>query len=220
MLDRSPPRAARNVDEVIRALLDHNLDEVPIALRSHYPKFTTLAPPLYFGEDEVSFNSYLFNFYSNSCNLKSGFQLAWIHHTDPSFHSFNLMEPAAVEDPEDDDDTEEEEEAEEAQQLMAHAFKDALTMSQRASLIGAIKKNPKLIHQIGLTPEKFPELVENNHVVAIEVLLQLMGSPEITEYFSVLVNMEVSVHSMEVVNRSVCVTFLSLVTQIYLLLFV
>ncbi|XP_066337770.1 uncharacterized protein [Miscanthus floridulus] len=85
--------------------------------------------------------------------------------------------------------------------LVDQACKGPLAVAQQEKIIEDLGKDWKLVYHCGMTPQKLPDLVEHNPLIAVEVLSKLINSPDMDAYFDVIVHMDMSLHSMEVVNR-------------------
>ena len=96
--------------------------------------------------------------------------------------------------------------------LKNHAFTIPLPPLDERKVLNAISLQSatssfKIMSGAGLSPQSLPRLVENNPLVATECLLLILTSTDDavaltkTEYLSALAGMDMSIHSMEVVNR-------------------
>ena len=87
--------------------------------------------------------------------------------------------------------------------LINKAFKNELTRQSDdyQNLVKYLNKEPKLIHRIGLTPKKLPNLIVKNPLIAVHILVILRKSSDFVDYLKVLVDMEISINSLEVVNE-------------------
>ena len=89
----------------------------------------------------------------------------------------------------------------EIRQLMEKAYQGALNLQQQQKLLDELDNDPNLVYHIGLVPSKLSILVENSPLISIQCLLKLISSNQMPEYLSSLLNTNMSLHSMEVVNR-------------------
>jgi hypothetical protein len=91
--------------------------------------------------------------------------------------------------------------SEEIRSLMTLALEGPINQEQAKSIKMLLDKDSTIIHKSGLNNSNLPRLVENNPAVAIEALMKLVDSSQFPEFLSALVNMEMSLESMDVVNR-------------------
>jgi hypothetical protein len=85
--------------------------------------------------------------------------------------------------------------------LLVKGLKVTLSPTEQEDIITELANDPKLVFHCGITPRKLPQLVEHNPQIAVEILTKLNNSTEINDYYEALGNMDMSLHSMEVVNR-------------------
>eukprot|EP01038_Epipyxis_sp_PR26KG_P014584 gene14584-19585_t len=88
-------------------------------------------------------------------------------------------------------------------ELMATACESSLNPKQQQQLSSHIRREPSFVQACDITPAKISLLVENNAPVAVDCILSIMklhDGPVVMEYLSALVNMDISFHSIEVVN--------------------
>ncbi|EFH50152.1 predicted protein [Arabidopsis lyrata subsp. lyrata] len=85
--------------------------------------------------------------------------------------------------------------------LLVKGLKVTLSPMEQEDITTELANDPKLVYHCGITPRKLPQLVEHNPQIAVEILTKLIKSPDIADYFTALVSMDMSLHSMEVVNR-------------------
>lgn len=85
--------------------------------------------------------------------------------------------------------------------IISRAIKSPIPEAQQLKVLSELNENPKLVHLSGLTPQKLPDLVNNNSVLATEMLVKLVSSNQMPQYLAALVSMKMNRHSMEVVHR-------------------
>lgn len=84
------------------------------------------------------------------------------------------------------------------------AFKAPLSTLEEGQALAALQDNPRLLLDSGLSPRTLTDLVEHNPLLAHECMVRILqeDDPQQTnDYLSALVTMDMSLHSMEVVNR-------------------
>lgn len=89
----------------------------------------------------------------------------------------------------------------ELRDIISKAIKSPIPEKQIMKVCQMLNDDPKLVHLCGITPQKLPELVNNNAALATEILLKLMSSNQMPKYLDALVNMDMNLQSIDIVSR-------------------
>ncbi len=90
---------------------------------------------------------------------------------------------------------------EEYRQIFASSFNTPLTPQQTQKLLHNVRFDLASVSDLGLTPQKLTSLVETNEKVAMECLFQVANEPGSEDLLTSLIYSNLTVRSMEVVNR-------------------
>jgi len=91
----------------------------------------------------------------------------------------------------------------ELRELILKAYKSRLNVEQSNQVLALLRGDERLLYRSGLapTPERLQPLVDNNPTIAEHCLIALMGTPHAPEFLNALINLQLSLHSMELVNK-------------------
>jgi hypothetical protein len=90
-----------------------------------------------------------------------------------------------------------------SRELLNRAFKATLNPEQLNYFRDTINTYPEVLQRLRLTPENFTELIVTNTELAGDLMVWLHNSPDITDYFIVLLNFKVCSQSLELMHRLV-----------------
>lgn len=82
------------------------------------------------------------------------------------------------------------------QQMLASKLKDKAD----APIVTTLGRQGTATPEYIVSPEQLPLLIENNSAVAVEYILKMMQTARAGDYLAAIVSMEMSFHSIEVVN--------------------
>jgi CCR4-NOT transcription complex subunit 11 len=91
--------------------------------------------------------------------------------------------------------------SEEAREYLRQAILTKLSSEHSSIVSAALKNDSKLVFKSGITHKNLGDLVEKNATIAVDIILAIMSSSKVQDYFGELVSMPMSLNTLEVVNK-------------------